>query len=93
MVIRGVNRLHTFVPLWILQRADQNVDEWPGIGTNPIFTQHVEKQWSWMWELLDELQWPERFRKDSKLLFAPKLAAACAATKTRKDDCYRGKLG
>jgi hypothetical protein len=93
MVIRGVNRLHTSVPLWILQCAGQNVDEWPGMGTSPIFTQHVEKQWSWMSELWMNRNGPSSFRKDSKLLFAPKLAAACAAAKTRKDDYYRGKLG
>jgi hypothetical protein len=48
MVIRGVNRVHTAAPLWILQRADQRVDDWPGMGTNPIFTQYLEKQWNWM---------------------------------------------
>jgi hypothetical protein len=54
-VIRGVNRVQTSVPLWILQRADQRVDEWPGIGDNPIFTQHFDKQWNWMWERLHEI--------------------------------------
>ncbi len=92
MVIRGVNRVRTAVPLWILQRADQRVDEWPGIGTSPIFTQHVENQWGWMWELLDEVIWPESYRTASKLLFAPKLAAACAATKRRGAEYYKGKV-
>jgi hypothetical protein len=92
MVIRGVNRVHTAAPVWILQRADQRVDEWPGIGTNPIFTQHVENQWRWMGELLDEVGWPESYRTTSKLVFAPKLAAACAATKTRGAEYYRGKV-
>lgn len=92
MVIRGVNRVHTAAPLWILQRADQRVDEWPGIGTNPIFTQHAEKQWGWMTELLHAVQWPDLYRTESKLLFAPKLAAACAATTTRGAEYYQGKV-
>jgi len=91
MGIRGVNRVLTAVPLWILQLADQRVDEWPGFGTNPIFTQHTENQWNWMLERLDEPQWPEAFRKQSKLLFAPRLRAALEATLTRGDKYYQGK--
>jgi hypothetical protein len=83
MVIQGVNRVRTSVPLWILQRADQRVDEWPGIGTNPIFTQHLANQWHWMLELLQEPEWPEVYRTDCKLAFSDKLNAACAATKGR----------
>jgi len=92
MVICGVNRVLTSAPLWILQRADQRVDEWPGIGKNPIFTQHAEKQWNWMVEALDEPQWPDSYRKQSKLLFAPRLTAALKATSTRGDAYYQGKL-
>jgi hypothetical protein len=84
--------VRTSVPLWILQRAGQNVDEWPGIGMTPIFTQYVEKQWRWMSELLDEPRWPDTWRKESKLLFAPKLAAALAATATRDSSYYNGKI-
>jgi hypothetical protein len=92
MVIRGVNRVLTIAPLWILQRADQRVDEWPGIGKNPIFTQHAEKQWNWMVEALDEPQWPDSYRKQSKLLFAPRLTAALKATSTRGNAYYQGKV-
>jgi hypothetical protein len=93
MVIRGVNRVLTRAPLWILQRADQRVDDWPGIGTNPIFTQHVAKQWSWMVEALDEPNWPDSYRQQSKLLFAPRLTAALKATATRGDAYYQGRVG
>jgi len=91
-VICGVNRVRTAEPAWILQRADQRVDEWPGIGTNPILTEHAEKQWAWMAELLEEVQWPDSYRKESKLVLAPKLAAACAATKARGHEYYKGRL-
>jgi hypothetical protein len=79
------------VPVWILQNADQRVDEWLGIGTSPIFTQYLDKQCNWMAELLDEVQWPERFRVDCKPAFSQKLAAACAATKNRDASYYVGK--
>jgi hypothetical protein len=92
MVIRGANRVFTSVPLWILQRADQRVDEWPGIGTNPIFTQHQANQWHWMWELLQPPEWPDIYRTDCKLAFSAKLTTACAATKTRDSSYYRGKV-
>jgi hypothetical protein len=93
MVIRGVGRVRTSVPLWILQSADQRVDEWPGFGANPIFTQHVAKQWSWMNELLQEPEWPEVYRKECGLTFSQKLTAACAATKNRGSSHYKGKIG
>jgi hypothetical protein len=92
MVIRGLNRVRTSNPMWILQRAGQYVDEWSGVGTSPVFTQYVEKQWRWMNELLDEPQWPESYRKESRLLFAPRLAAACAATVTRDNSYFQGKV-
>jgi hypothetical protein len=91
MVIQGVNRVRTSVPVWILQRDDQRVDEWPGMGTNPIFTQHLADQWTWMQELLQEPEWPEVYRTDCKLAFSDKLIAACAATKARDSSYYRGK--
>lgn len=92
IVIRGVSRVRTSVPLWILQSADQRVDEWPGFGTNPIFTQHLAKQWDWMSELPQEPEWPEVYRKECGLAFSQKLAAACAATKNRDQSYYRGKI-
>jgi hypothetical protein len=92
MVIRGVARVRTSVPLWVLQSANQRVDEWPGFGTNPIFTQHVAKQWGWMQELLQEPEWPEVYRKECGLTFSRKLAAACAATKNRDSSYYKGKV-
>lgn len=92
MVIQGVNRVHTTVPLWGLQRVDQRIDEWPGIGTNPIFTQHLPNQRLWMFELLQEPSWSEVYRTNCKLAFSDKLSAACAATKTRDSPYYSGKV-
>jgi hypothetical protein len=80
------------VPLWILQRADQRVDEWPGMGTHPIFTEHLAGQWHWMMELLQQPGWPEVYRMDCKIAFSDKLIAACAATKTRDSSYYAGKI-
>jgi hypothetical protein len=83
MVIQGLSRVHTSVPVWILQRDDQRVDDWPGMGLNPIFTQHVAYQWSWMQGLYQENWWPDIYREDSKLAFSQKLIAACASTRGR----------
>ena len=92
MVIRGISHVRTCSPVWILQRADQRVDEWPGFGANPIFTQYLDNQWDWMLEQLDAVDWPDLYRKESKLVFAPKLSAACAATATRNSSYYQGKI-
>jgi hypothetical protein len=92
MVIRGVTRVRTVVPLWLLQRDGQRVDEWPGMGTNPVFTSHVEGQWNWMMELLAEPEWPASFQAESGLRFSDKLATACAATRQRGQAYYQGKI-
>ena len=92
MVIRGTNGIRTSVPLWFLQGEGQRVDEWKGMGMRPVFTQHASEQWSWMWELLQEPEWPANFHRSCKLRFSNKLAAACAATSTRGRDYYRGKV-
>jgi len=93
MVIRGVNRIRTSVPLWFLQGEGQRVDEWKGMGVNPIFTQYLPGQWDWMLDNLDTPTWPAEFQKDSKLGFSKKLSAACAATAERGNDYYQGKIG
>jgi hypothetical protein len=90
MVIRGVNRIRTAVPFWY-QSAGQRVDEWKGMGSNPVFTEHVPGQWDWMMDLLDETAWPAKFQQDCKLRFSEKLSAACAATKERGNAYYQGK--
>lgn len=92
MVIRGLNRIRTSIPLWFLQLGDQRVDEWKGMGVNPVFTKHVPGQWDWMMELYDTPTWPAEFQKTSKLRFSNKLSAACEATKERGNDYYRGKI-
>lgn len=93
MVIQGIHRVLVSVPVWLLQRADQRVDEWPGTGMHPIFTQHLPDQWKWMAELLQEPEWPMIFQKDSKLVFSAKLTAACDATKSRDSSYYHDKIG
>jgi len=92
MVIRGINRVRTQVPLWFLQGEDQRVDEWKTMGTNPVLTQHVERQWDWMMEALQEPDWPANFQSDCKVKFSQKLSEACAATTTRGVAYYQGKI-
>jgi hypothetical protein len=92
MVIRGISRVRTSVPLWFLQSADQRVDEWTGIGKNPVLTFHVPNQWDWMMDLLDEVGWPADFLIPSGLEYSEKLTAACTATKQRDNSYYEGKF-
>lgn len=92
MVIRGLNKVRPSIPLWFLQGEGQRVDEWKGMGMNPVLTTYVPTQWDWMLKLLDEPGWPARFQKECKLHFSDKLAAACASTSTRGTSYYEGKL-
>src|SRR5262249_29603339 len=40
-VARGLLALNVDSPIWIMQRAGQNADAWPGFREQPIFTRHV----------------------------------------------------
>ena len=92
-VIRGLNRIRTSVPFWFLQGEGQRVDEWKGMGRNPVFTQYLPHQWDWMYQLFDAPAWPAEFQKQSKLRFSAKLSAACEATRDRGSEYYQGKIG
>lgn len=91
MIIRGLERIRMSIPIWSLQEANQSIDEWEGMGERPIFTQHTDKQWSWMMEMLLEPQWPARFEGDANVRFNKALKEQCKATTTR-DSYYEGKI-
>ena len=66
------------VPLWIIQRADQDVEMWPLIGEVPIFTEHVDAQFAWMWEAaFDRRESQQRYAQDSRMVLVPTLAEKC----------------
>ncbi|MEV6986959.1 hypothetical protein AB0M95_37660 [Sphaerisporangium sp. NPDC051017] len=45
---RGLLAVRAPMPVWIVQRAGQDVDTWPIPGDHPIFTEHFPGQFSWM---------------------------------------------
>jgi hypothetical protein len=47
-LLRGVAAVRLPAPLWFMQTADQDVENWALIGDRPIFTQHVPLQFDWM---------------------------------------------
>jgi hypothetical protein len=51
-LMRGLAAVRLSVPLWFVQAAGQDVENWPFVGERPIFTQHLESQFAWMWEIL-----------------------------------------
>jgi hypothetical protein len=66
------------VPLWIIQRADQNVDTWPLMGEVPVFTEHVEAQFGWMLEAaFDRREAQRHYAQASGMLLAPALEEKC----------------
>ena len=66
-------------PLWIIQRAGQDVESWPLIGEVPIFTEHAAAQFAWMMEaFFDREESQRRYAKDSGMILSPALAARCA---------------
>ena len=66
------------VPLWIIQKADQEVELWPLIGDVPIFTEHVSAQFGWMLEAaFDRGDSQRRYPEDSGLILSAPLAERC----------------
>ena len=46
---RGLVSAAATSPVWFLQRGEERVDQWAFIGDyRPIFTQHLDEQFSWM---------------------------------------------
>jgi hypothetical protein len=66
---RGLIALRSLpVPLWLLQRGGQEVSTWMLPGDRPIFTEHVDAQFGWMWEAdLSPNDWLKRYPADSGL--------------------------
>jgi hypothetical protein len=77
---RGLAAMRTRlpVPLWIIQMAEQDVEDWPLIGEVPIFTEHLSAQFSWMLEAsFDRRESQQRYPEDSGMILAPALAKKC----------------
>jgi hypothetical protein len=79
-VQRGLAAVATPIPVWFLQRAEGRVDQWPLIGdVRPIFTQHVENQFAWMFLVSTPRGWAARYADECGMAIAPRLRAALQA--------------
>jgi hypothetical protein len=68
-------------PVWFIQYAGQEVDQWELPGEDrPIFTQHLENQFSWMWEGSFSPDWPSVYATRCGLQMSPQLMEKCMAT-------------
>jgi hypothetical protein len=75
---RGLISLRLPVPLWIIQSAGQGVDDWGLPGDFPIFTEHFERQFSWMLQIsFDRRDAQSNFPQASRLAFSPAMQRLC----------------
>lgn len=77
-LLRGLAAIRTTMPLWFLQLAGQEVENWPAVGERPIFTEHVTGQFSWMTKIcLERGEAQALYPSASGLEFSKKLASLC----------------
>jgi hypothetical protein len=54
---RGLLALNSLSPTWIMQQAGQNAHLWSGFRENPIFTSHIDDQFSWLKPVITDPSW------------------------------------
>jgi hypothetical protein len=75
---RGLLAIRVPVPVWIIQSADDHVEQWGLRQDPPIFTEHEPHQFSWMWEFfVDRVAAQARYPQDSGLELSPALQRLC----------------
>jgi hypothetical protein len=78
---RGLLSVRAPVPVWIIQNAGQQVENWGLPGDRPIFTEYLPDQFTWMDEaFLDQRGMQARFPADSGLQFSTALRTVCEAS-------------
>jgi hypothetical protein len=83
-VARGLLALNnSFSPIWILQRAGQSAHIWPGFREQPIFTHHVDHQFSWLKPVSLHPTWLIYYLANSGLEIGPPLEAAIVGATVR----------
>jgi hypothetical protein len=75
---RGLLEIRVPVPVWIIQSAEEHVEQW-GLGQDPpIFTEHEPNQFSWMFEFfVDRREAQSRYPENSGLELSPALERLC----------------
>jgi hypothetical protein len=75
---RGLLDVRLPVPLWVVQTAADEVQEWKLPGDRPIFTEHVDNQFAWMLEFsIDRRAAQTHYPAHSGLQFSSALQTCC----------------
>jgi len=78
---RGFTSAATTSPVWFLQSAEERVDRWSTIGDyRPIFTQHVDGQFSWMSLRSPPADWIRTYLHRSGLVFSDAIMVGLTAS-------------
>jgi hypothetical protein len=75
---RGLLNVRLPIPLWIIQSAGQRMEDWDLPGDFPIFTEHFERQFSWMLEgFVEPRHMQSHYPENSGLILSPALRRLC----------------
>lgn len=65
-------------PVWFIQKSGQEVEKWGLLGRDlPIFTQHTQKQYEWMWETSFSPDWTAHYATVCDLEMSEELKLKC----------------
>jgi hypothetical protein len=79
-LFRGMAALRLPCPLWFVQSAGQQIETWPLVGERPIFTEHVQGQFPWMWDIFyNRSEMQTRYEQTSGLELSKQLRDVCAS--------------
>jgi len=75
------------MPVWFIQHANQEIEKWGLLGGDkPIFTQHTEKQFNWMFEGSFSPEWPNTYIDRCGLEMSDELIVKCIGTRSLGQD-------
>jgi hypothetical protein len=77
---RGLLALNSLSPTWIVQQAGQNAHLWSSFREQPIFTGHVDDQFSWLKPVIMDPSWLIYYLASAGLGIEPDLKAAMIAS-------------
>ena len=85
-LMRAVAALQLTAPVWFIQTADQDVENWPLVGDRPIFTQHVRLQFDWMFIASLKREAAQAiYPENSGLELGDPIVSLCAEASVRMD--------
>ncbi len=79
-VARALLALNGLAPTWIMQQAGQNAHLWSSFREHPIFTSHVDDQFSWLKPVIMDPSWLLYYLANAGLDIESNLKAAMIAS-------------